>query len=437
MTGGPEVVGDQGKGGFLVPSTGKFVLLTHGSSTKIRLLAPPTALRESPPDAVGRCSGTSSVNAKIPILIGSVLFACLVLLVVPRHVRSIESDIAQRTEAVLARQGLAARIAVDGRDVTLSGNVSSGAMRTQAIEVVGDLWGVRSVADRMAADERERLAALSPPTSARPEAGSKPAAAVAKAAPPSIRVHVELSAARDLKLSGQAPSAATKEAWLAKALSFEYPGALQDRLSVVDADDSERIELAVLEGLAELDRLEEGRLSATESRLRISGRGRAEGIEDEIEQRLLSALPRGYRVSVDVHTPRSADRRGGAGANSVMRLHLSRGRDNAVIVSGVAPGETLKAEWLALAVEQYTVDRVRDRLTVLEVDPPEHYGECLQRALPWIDKLTNGRIEISPGLARVFGNAGTARDAERLQADLVAAGCSVDVARLGVRNAGS
>ena len=62
------------------------------------------------------------MTKKIPILLGFVLFACLVLVMVPRHVRSIESDIARRTESALARHGLAARIEVDGRDVVLSGH---------------------------------------------------------------------------------------------------------------------------------------------------------------------------------------------------------------------------------------------------------------------------------------------------------------------------
>ncbi len=384
-----------------------------------------------------------TLTNKLPILIGTVLFACLALVMVPRHVRSIESDISQRTESALALHGLAARVEVHGRDVILLGAVSSPEVRLQATSVVGDLWGVRSVENRLSEADGDRLASLSPPSGAarseRPSGATAPRSRAA-ASPPTVRVYVELSADRNLKLAGQAPSAAAKESWLAEALAVHNEGAVQDRLEIVDSEDvgnAGDMEAAVLEGLALLPQLEEGRLSATGSRLRISGVASDEGLEATIKQRLIDVLPRGYRVSVDIYVPRMPEQSAAELSTRVMRLLLARGRDDAIIVSGVAPSAAVKESLLAAAIEQYSAERVRDRLQVREVEAPPHYGDCVVRALPWLDKLINGRIEISPGKARVYGKVGSAEEANRLQSELAEAGCATDVARLAVRTKGS
>ena len=314
--------------------------------------------------------------------------------------------------------------------------VSSPEVRKQASSVVSDLWGVRRVENRLSDGAGDRLASLSPPADAhgsqRPGGGA-PQRSEAAASPPDARVYVELSADRNLKLAGQAPSSAAKESWLAEAMALEVEGSVQDRLEVVETDGAAEMQAAVLEGLSLLPQLEEGRLSATSSRLRISGIARDEGLEATIKARLLDVLPRGYRVSVDVYAPRNLEAASGEESTRVMRLLLTRGRDGSVILSGIAPSAAAKDGMLAKAGEHYPADRVRDRLQVREVEAPDHYGECVVQALPWMDKLINGRIEISPGRARVFGKAASPEDSNRLQAELAAAGCTTDVARLAVR----
>jgi hypothetical protein len=239
------------------------------------------------------------VNRNTPILCGVLSFVALSVIVVPRHVRSIESDLAHRAESVLEKHGLAARIEVSGRDVSLSGPVSSDELRTQATGVVRDLWGVRSVENRMEASGADRLAASRPS----PAEGSLDPPSRAQPAPPTLRVHAELRADGTIKLSGQAPSAHAVEAWLARSLSLDRGGALLDRLEVVETEDPERVESIVLEGLSLLNELEEGRLSASESRIRISGKASGPGVEEKIERRLSERLPPGYRASVDVYAP--------------------------------------------------------------------------------------------------------------------------------------
>lgn len=62
----------------------------------------------------------------------------------------IERDITDRATAVLADAGLGwVRVVIDGRDVTLGGLADDRATRQVAVDLVGAVWGVRSVTDAM------------------------------------------------------------------------------------------------------------------------------------------------------------------------------------------------------------------------------------------------------------------------------------------------
>ncbi len=378
---------------------------------------------------------------KVPAIICSIAVACFVLVMVPRHVRSIQSDLAQRSESALARHAVGARVEVRGREVVLSGEVPSSEVLELATGLVEDVWGVRAVANRLKVSDAGRLAAFTtPPDVARSQV--PPAAPKLRAGPLALRVHVELSRDRDLRISGQAPSTAAKDAWLAEALSLDSSRTLQDRLEIVAADNPEsvggsEVAAAVLEGLPLLHRLDEGRLSVTSSRVRISGKASDPELESEIQKRLLASLPHGIRVSVDLHVEDDSALAAGAQETRVLRLLLSRGRDDSVIVSGVAPSESAKAGWLARAADEYSPERIRDRLQVRDVEAPPYYGECMIRALPWLGKLIDGRIEISPGRVRVYGQVGAVADSDRLRSELAEAGCVADLARLTVRQKAS
>lgn len=84
----------------------------------------------------------------VPIA-GALLFLLLVVFwCVPHTVRAIESDIYQRAAAVVGDlPGVA--VAVDGQDVTLSGDVANRAASDALLEQIGTLRGVRSVNDQL------------------------------------------------------------------------------------------------------------------------------------------------------------------------------------------------------------------------------------------------------------------------------------------------
>ena len=221
------------------------------------------------------------------------MFATIVVVSVPRHVESIESDIAQRTERALRSRGIEARVGIDGRDVVLVGRVDTGAARRSAEVAARGVWGIRSVVSKLEIEDRRESRQAS-----RPE--RREVSAVR-----SLQVNAQLSSDRTLTLTGAAPSDEAKQSWLAEALALYPHSRIQDRISVRRPTvAAPPLESAVVEGLVALRELEEGWIDATPSRIYVSGKVRDDGTERRITERLRSKLPRGYGVAVDVYVAR-------------------------------------------------------------------------------------------------------------------------------------
>ncbi len=347
------------------------------------------------------------------IVVGGLLFAGLAMATVPRHIQSIEADIGRRTEAELAREDLAARVRISGRDIVLSGQMTSDARRN-AIRLVSDLWGVGQVADEIQVVETASAAA------------DLNVEAVPSSA--TLRVKIDLSADGRVTLDGQAPSDAAKEQWLAAALVSFPDDEISDRLEVGEggrSEEADALSAAVVTGLSQLSRLEEGSLDVTPARLRIVGRATDSSTEVAIAEQLAADIPRAIRFSIDVHA---------SGASkpvaAAVHLTLARNRDGSVVVSGVVPDGKAKRNWLAKAAAAHPAMQVKDRLRVEAFDAPEAYGDCALAALPWVGKLVNGRFDIGLKEARVFGKAKSRDDADRMRNELAAAGCVLDIAHL-------
>lgn len=88
------------------------------------------------------------------LIFANVLALVLVLVLAPLvYVPRIEQDLGHRCRAELAEQGIRASIVlVDGRDVILEGSLQSLELTELAEQVVGSVWGVREVFNRLGAD---------------------------------------------------------------------------------------------------------------------------------------------------------------------------------------------------------------------------------------------------------------------------------------------
>lgn len=80
--------------------------------------------------------------------LGIVGFVILAILTIVLAGRWIEDDLTERSVDSLQAAGLNwAKVELDGRDATLTGEVPDAAAAQEAVETVGNVWGVRVVND--------------------------------------------------------------------------------------------------------------------------------------------------------------------------------------------------------------------------------------------------------------------------------------------------
>lgn len=136
------------------------------------------------------------------VVLALVAFSLVCWLCVQYRVPLIESDLTERTRVILTDLRLdAVDVSLSGRDATLSGSVPTAAASSQAIELVGDLRGMRRVDGRLsmaappaiAADIEDTLLSGAVPTADAPvSAGDE--TAVAEPAPAAHEAAVDKAA---------------------------------------------------------------------------------------------------------------------------------------------------------------------------------------------------------------------------------------------------
>jgi len=214
-----------------------------------------------------------SRSAAGPIAATVLLFSAMAAVAIPYHVRSIEADIAQRTAAALASRGVAAQVAVSGRDVALVGEVASDEARKLVLAAVGQTWGVRDVIDRLAGPNVGDGEA--PPVSAAPPDGVEvPAVAAEPPAPsPAMRTMLTRSPYGAVVLSGVVATDANKAEWLATAARLYPSDQVVDRLQVVESEAPDYAP-CVLAALPWVGKLVDGRIEVSAGAVRVFGKSR-------------------------------------------------------------------------------------------------------------------------------------------------------------------
>jgi len=310
-------------------------------------------------------------------------------------------------EVALQEAGIRARARVDGREVTVLGTVADRATSDRIERLLGDVWGVRSLHNGLEID------------------GSAPPP-VAAAAPVSIpfRVAFARTAGGVLTLSGDAPAGDARRRWLEQVGTLFPECRVEDRMVTRSGGPGEAFESAVAEGLRALAELDEGRVSVGSAKVWIGGSLANGTSETDFRARLESALPHPYSAAFDF----DSDHRVPA-AESVARAVVARTRDDRIVLRGVAPGAVARDQWVREAVELYGEQRVEGDLQLARGEVGDEYGACLLVGLRWVGEIFSGRIEVTPSVIRVAGQT-SAEQATRLERDLQAAGCRVDLAAL-------
>ncbi len=258
---------------------------------------------------------------------GVIPLALVVLLTLYLKPAPIAEDLASRAADVLAGQDLAwAKVAVDGRDLILSGISPSEQAQAQARDLVADVWGVRRLID-----ETTLLAMASPFLwSARLDGDS-------------------------IFMTGNVPSSQARADLLSAAQSI-LPGHTVDDSALVAArgvSDPQVWSEATAFALSQLAGLESGEVSLDDLMLSVSGSARS----SDIYESLLDALaepPEGVTVAVSPLLPPLV-------TPNVLEVTFA-GRS--LSLSGHAPSRTARAALLEAAEELFANARVDAELSI-------------------------------------------------------------------------
>ena len=104
-----------------------------------------------------------------------------------------------------------------------------------------------------------------------------------------------------------------------------------------------------------------------------------------------------------------------------------------IILRGTVPDQATKDAWLAKARELYGADKVVDELKVLKWDMGvPSFRDAMLAALPWLGKLTSGRVEAGWKSLKVDGSATYYDLPAQIRAALARLGAEVNVDMKGV-----
>jgi len=305
--------------------------------------------------------------------IGLPVLAGLVFLAAQSLNPQIEADLRARTAAALGRDP--STISVSGRDVVVSGLSTAGTEAARA--ALRDAPGLRRLAF---ADS----GAPAPP---------RPAAA---AAPPPKEPYVFTATLREslLALDGRLPDdVLRKRAFDAAALAAGGV-AVSDGLKVDAGAPAGSFAPALDVALDALKSLSQGRVSLSDGRLVIAGKGRANVRGEKLAADIRARLPQGVELGPIEIAP---------GPASPYVFEAAR-KDGVVTLSGFVPNAATRARLVDGARRRFAGGLVDDRLEIAE-GAPEKFSDAAEAALAAFARLRDGRVTLADNQITLDGTA--------------------------------
>lgn len=292
----------------------------------------------------------------------------------------LEKELAQRVATAL-KEVVLDRPAIDvaGRDVRLSADAFSEDGRSSAVAQVEAVSGVRLVEDNT------RLV---------PEAH------------PFV-----WTAERDvtrITLSGNAPLPAVKARLMDAARAAAGNGEVADRMTMARGAPP-RFDAAALILIDQLGRLKEGKLTLTDTAVRLSGMARELGSREAIAA-ALKTLPEGYSVAEN--------------AIQAPPYVFFANKDpvaNTVTLSGYVPDNNVHAAIIAAVGRKFFSEKLVDNLKA-SIGAPAGFANAVPAALGALSRVSTGALEISDRNVKLSGAA-----LYPIAADQIASGLKSDL----------
>jgi OOP family OmpA-OmpF porin len=313
---------------------------------------------------------------------GLIPLALVALLALYFRPQPIEADLTLRTNAALVEAGEAwASIALDGRNVRLSGSAPNEGAQTQAREIAQSIWGVRGV------DDNTELLALADPFLWRAERTSE-----------------------GLSLSGNIPSSDARSELEAAASRFldGVTVSADDLTAARGVPDLGQWSAGTAFALEQLSKLENGVASLENLDLSISGVAPSSEAYEEITA-ALQDLPAGLTlVQNRIEIP----------AVSPHRFGAERG-DGRLTLTGFAPSFDARQSVLSEAQRLFPNAELDAEVRIARgpVDA-DVWGEGVRYLLAQLARLRTGSGEIVDNAISVSGEAASIGDYEQARAAL-------------------
>ncbi len=215
------------------------------------------------------------------LAIAAIAYFCLYKTRVP----AIESDIAARTQAALAKNGLASiGVEVDGRDITLTGTTASPQLK-QTAEKLAQVYGYNFINNNIqVGSENSHLAE----TAAR-----------------QYSLIIALDEMGNLSLDGILDEASHKELYQA-AIKRYGETRVKDRILELDVPVAAGMPDAAVFMLEKMSGLQSGELIVENQQIDMKGVSASKLLLSQVRQQLEEKVPQGYALNLDLTTPESA-----------------------------------------------------------------------------------------------------------------------------------
>ena len=220
------------------------------------------------------------------LLLGVVTLVLLAWVCLGRHTPAIEQDLVTRTDDSLRAAGIDwSSVGINGRDVILTGSAPSEALKNRAGEIAHNVYGVRTVDNRITV-EKASAAVVPPP--------------VTSSAPYEINFIKNKGV---IVVSGMVPDEETRTAIIEMARQHAGADKVQDRLEIVSgAPVGWRSAAEAI--AAKLDQFIRMNATLVDTDLRLAGVVDSATVRTEVEQAISDSLSKGqYHHQYDIAVP--------------------------------------------------------------------------------------------------------------------------------------
>ncbi len=353
--------------------------------------------------------------ALIKVLIGLAAIGGLAWFCANSHHEHIEKDLsAKAAEVVAPVPGVVVEeLLVDGRDVTLKGVVPSEAVRDKLLADTRAIEGVRVVNDELriaggaVPDQPSEVEkpVVEKPVVEKPAEVAKPAEVVPvkpseTPTPASKGANVTVTRAADGKvtLKGVIDDQGTKDAILGSAQALFDKENVIDEMVVGKMDPVPGFGTTVMAALPVLDKVDDGRIFATNGLIEVVGNARRRGATANNKQDVDKAAKDKVNVSWKVTDPKPFD---------ATKLSLEAEKvGTLVILRGLAPDPITKQTWGAAARFNVGEKNVQDKIKIAQGALPQpDFAKAGAEAIRQLIVLKEGKVSGRVGAITILGQA--------------------------------